>query len=460
MRRELPDDRSPHGPPGRRHDLTRPAGGHLCLVRPRRTPAGRPTPRPPLRRAAANRSRREPSPRVTGRTQPQPTSTGRRDAWTAGDARDRNPELPDLPHEGQPKTRRGGRPGARARRSPPPAPARKPQIGDSIPAAEFGTPAERRRRRRRRSQAQAHARRSRARIGQRWARRAGPAPGQPARHQRTGPEPGQERRRSQQATGGGGAPERRTRPRRRRARGPQGSRAQGTPRRALPDVRPRRPEGHPDRRARGPRAHRALDLAARRTTSPRSTATSTSAGSRTCCPAWRPPSSTSARRRTPCSTGATCTTTPTTSRRRARALKIEQMLKAKQTIICQVTKNPIGAKGARLTQEVSLPGRFVVLIPNSSTYGISKRLPDDERKRLRAILDKVKPAHHGVIVRTAAAGRHQPGDRGRRPASPRPVGPDRGAGQAVAGARRCCTASPISPCGRSARSSTTTTAAW
>ena len=52
-------------------------------------------------------------------------------------------------------------------------------------------------------------------------------------------------------------------------------------------------------------------------------------------------------------------------------------------ILCQVTKNPIGAKGARLTQEVSLPGRFVVLIPNSKTYGISKRLPDDERKRLR-----------------------------------------------------------------------------
>jgi ribonuclease E len=82
--------------------------------------------------------------------------------------------------------------------------------------------------------------------------------------------------------------------------------------------------------------------------------------------------------------------------------RIEDVLKAGQTIICQVTKNPIGAKGARLTQEVSLPGRFVVLIPNSSTYGISKRLPDDERKRLRQILDRVKPAEHGVIVRTAA----------------------------------------------------------
>jgi ribonuclease E len=84
--------------------------------------------------------------------------------------------------------------------------------------------------------------------------------------------------------------------------------------------------------------------------------------------------------------------------------RIEQILKAKQLIVCQVTKNPIGAKGARLTQEVSIPGRFVVLIPNSRTYGISKRLPDDERKRLRAILDRVKPAEHGIIVRTAAEG--------------------------------------------------------
>jgi ribonuclease E len=82
--------------------------------------------------------------------------------------------------------------------------------------------------------------------------------------------------------------------------------------------------------------------------------------------------------------------------------RIEDILKAKQSILCQVTKNPIAHKGARLTQEVSLPGRFVVLVPNSSTYGISKRLPDGERKRLRNLLDKAKPKHHGVIVRTAA----------------------------------------------------------
>lgn len=82
--------------------------------------------------------------------------------------------------------------------------------------------------------------------------------------------------------------------------------------------------------------------------------------------------------------------------------RIEQMLRSKQLIVCQVTKNPIGAKGARLTQEVSMPGRFVVLIPHSNTYGISKRLPDDVRKRLRNILDRLKPAEHGLIVRTAA----------------------------------------------------------
>ena len=82
--------------------------------------------------------------------------------------------------------------------------------------------------------------------------------------------------------------------------------------------------------------------------------------------------------------------------------RIEDLLKAHQSILCQVTKNPIAHKGARLSTEVSLPGRFVVLVPNSDTYGISKRLGDRERKRLRGILDKVKPVEHGVIVRTAA----------------------------------------------------------
>ena len=84
--------------------------------------------------------------------------------------------------------------------------------------------------------------------------------------------------------------------------------------------------------------------------------------------------------------------------------RIEHLLRPGQSIVCQVTKNPIGTKGARLTQEVSLPGRFVVLVPGSDTYGISKRLSDEERKRLRRILDEVRPAGHGLIVRTAAEG--------------------------------------------------------
>ncbi|HEY1989152.1 MAG TPA: Rne/Rng family ribonuclease [Acidimicrobiales bacterium] len=84
--------------------------------------------------------------------------------------------------------------------------------------------------------------------------------------------------------------------------------------------------------------------------------------------------------------------------------RIEEVLRPGQSILCQVTKNPIGAKGARLTQEVSIPGRFVVLVPDSTAFGISKRLEDSERKRLRKIVDAVRPKGHGLIVRTAAAG--------------------------------------------------------
>jgi len=82
--------------------------------------------------------------------------------------------------------------------------------------------------------------------------------------------------------------------------------------------------------------------------------------------------------------------------------RIEDLLQTNQRVLCQVIKNPIGEKGARLTQEVSLAGRFVVLVPNSAGFGISKRLPDVERRRLRSILEKVKPAGHGLIMRTAA----------------------------------------------------------
>ncbi|HEU5308676.1 MAG TPA: Rne/Rng family ribonuclease [Acidimicrobiia bacterium] len=85
--------------------------------------------------------------------------------------------------------------------------------------------------------------------------------------------------------------------------------------------------------------------------------------------------------------------------------KIERALKNGQMITVQVTKNPIAHKGARLTQEVSLAGRFLVMVPNEpDTYGISKRLPDDERKRLRKVLDGIRPEDAGLIVRTAAEG--------------------------------------------------------
>ncbi len=87
---------------------------------------------------------------------------------------------------------------------------------------------------------------------------------------------------------------------------------------------------------------------------------------------------------------------------RGRRPRIEEVLKQNQSILCQVVKNPIGHKGARLTQEVSLPGRFVVLVPDSTVFGISKRLPEDERRRLRTILDRIRPKGHGLIVRTAA----------------------------------------------------------
>ncbi|NNN20503.1 MAG: Rne/Rng family ribonuclease [Acidimicrobiales bacterium] len=83
--------------------------------------------------------------------------------------------------------------------------------------------------------------------------------------------------------------------------------------------------------------------------------------------------------------------------------RIEDVLKNGQMIVCQVTKNPIGVKGARLTQEVSIAGRFVVLVPGGTSIGISKRLEDTQRRRLRKIIDQIKPEGHGLIVRTAAS---------------------------------------------------------
>ena len=84
--------------------------------------------------------------------------------------------------------------------------------------------------------------------------------------------------------------------------------------------------------------------------------------------------------------------------------RIESALKPGQAVVVQVTKDPIGQKGARLTSQISLPGRYLVYVPEGSMMGISRKLPDVERSRLKAILKKVTPEGAGVIVRTAAEG--------------------------------------------------------
>lgn len=84
--------------------------------------------------------------------------------------------------------------------------------------------------------------------------------------------------------------------------------------------------------------------------------------------------------------------------------KIESVLKSGQAVLVQVTKDPIGHKGARLTNQISLPGRYVVYVPRGGNGGISRKLPDTERNRLKGILKDIVPDEAGVIVRTAAEG--------------------------------------------------------
>ena len=84
--------------------------------------------------------------------------------------------------------------------------------------------------------------------------------------------------------------------------------------------------------------------------------------------------------------------------------RIELALKPGDRVLVQVTKDPVGHKGARLTSQVSLPGRYLVYVPNGSMNGISRKLPDTERARLKKILKEVLPENVGVIVRTAAEG--------------------------------------------------------
>jgi ribonuclease E len=84
--------------------------------------------------------------------------------------------------------------------------------------------------------------------------------------------------------------------------------------------------------------------------------------------------------------------------------RIEHALKSGDAVLVQVTKDPIGHKGARLTAQVSLPGRYLVYVPDGSMTGISRKLPDNERSRLKGILKRIVPDDAGVIVRTAAEG--------------------------------------------------------
>jgi len=84
--------------------------------------------------------------------------------------------------------------------------------------------------------------------------------------------------------------------------------------------------------------------------------------------------------------------------------KIELALKTGDKVLVQVTKDPVGQKGARLTSQISLPGRYLVYVPGGNMNGISRKLPDKERQRLKTILKELLPADAGVIVRTAAEG--------------------------------------------------------
>ncbi|WP_019813068.1 Rne/Rng family ribonuclease, partial [Saccharomonospora saliphila] len=87
-----------------------------------------------------------------------------------------------------------------------------------------------------------------------------------------------------------------------------------------------------------------------------------------------------------------------------KARKIEQALSTGDNVLVQVTKDPVGHKGARLTTQISLPGRFLVYVPSGGTTGISRKLPENERRRLKDILKRIVPSEAGVIIRTASEG--------------------------------------------------------
>src|SRR5512142_1289558 len=93
------------------------------------------------------------------------------------------------------------------------------------------------------------------------------------------------------------------------------------------------------------------------------------------------------------------------SRKCRSEMTIEEIIQEGQEFLVQVSKDPIGSKGARVTSYITLPGRYLVLMPNVEHTGISRRIDEEEeRNRLKAIVDIIKPAGYGLIIRTASEG--------------------------------------------------------
>ena len=90
------------------------------------------------------------------------------------------------------------------------------------------------------------------------------------------------------------------------------------------------------------------------------------------------------------------------------SLQIEDLVHEGQDVIVQVSREPMGTKGARITTHITLPGRYLVLMPTLNHVGVSRKIEsDDERKRLKEILQKIKPEEYGVIARTASEGKSE-----------------------------------------------------
>ena len=122
--------------------------------------------------------------------------------------------------------------------------------------------------------------------------------------------------------------------------------------------------------------------------------------------------------------------------------KIEDHLKKGQEILVQITKESIGTKGPRVTQQISLPGRFCVLMPGVDHVGVSRRIEDRaERQRIKAIIADLKPKGVGLIARTAGEGKGDRRVRGRRQAPASSCGRRSSARPARCAPRRSCTAS-------------------